>query len=69
MTPGMLKPPWHFNVERNLFGGVYERKQRGCAQVVRRYSEARISAGNENARRWLNEEGGEGVAPGYGGRV
>ena len=28
-----------------------------------------MSAGNENARRWLNEEGGEGVAPGYGGRV
>ena len=28
-----------------------------------------MSAGNENARRWLNEKGGEEVAPGYGGRV
>ena len=37
---------------------MYGRKQRGCAQVVRRYSEARMSearmsAGNEDARRWL----------------
>ena len=72
MTPGMFKPPWHFDVVFNvvyLGRPVYGRKQRGCAQVVRRYSEARMSAGNENARRWLNEEGGEGVAPGYGGRV
>ena len=25
-----------------------------------------MSAGNENALSWLNEEGGEGDAPGYG---
>jgi hypothetical protein len=54
----MLKPPWHFVV---LFFAIYlgrcmgasqRPKQRECAQVMRRYSEARMSAGNENARRW-----------------
>ena len=54
---------------RYLFGEVYGRKQRECAHVVRRFSGSQMSADNENARRWLSEEGGEGVAPGYGGRV
>ena len=33
------------------------------------FSDPVTGAGNENARRWRSDGGGEGVAPGYGGRV